>query len=49
MNTYFERIDSNERREEEWRLLNSALMERRNHVFHHHTIDIILWILGFRP
>jgi len=48
MNTYFERIDLNERREEEWRLLDIALLERRNHAFRRNMLATIFWILGTR-
>jgi hypothetical protein len=49
MNTYFERIDHNERRESEWRLLHMALLQRRSYAFHRGIIATILWILGTRP
>ncbi|MEI7772213.1 MAG: hypothetical protein WCI67_19630 [Chloroflexales bacterium] len=48
MNSYFERIDRNERREEEWRLLDIALLERRNHVFRRTMLATIFWILSAR-
>jgi hypothetical protein len=48
MNTYFERIDHNERRESEWRLLDTSLLQRRNYAFHRSMIATILWLLGTR-
>jgi len=49
MNTYFERIDCNQRREDEWRLLDIALLQRRNYAFHRSIIATIFWIFGTRP
>jgi hypothetical protein len=49
MNTYFERIDRNERREDEWRLLDMALLQRRDHAFRRSMIATIFWILSTRP
>ena len=46
MSTYFERIDRNEQRDDEWRLLDIALLQRRDHVFRHNMIATIFWILS---
>jgi hypothetical protein len=48
MNTYFERIDRNERREAEWRLLDNSLLLRRSHAFPRSIIATIFWVLGTR-
>ncbi|MEI7643569.1 MAG: hypothetical protein WCJ55_04590 [Chloroflexales bacterium] len=49
MSTYFEQIDRSAQREEEWRLLDIALLQRRNHIFHRSIIATIFWILSARP
>ncbi|NTW03765.1 MAG: hypothetical protein HGA19_21245 [Oscillochloris sp.] len=45
---YFEDMYHAQEREAEWRMLNSALRQRREHAFRRSFMATIFWVFGIR-
>jgi hypothetical protein len=46
--SYYEDLYRAEQRQSEWRMLNTALRERRSHPFRRSALAAVFWIFGTR-